>query len=133
MPDEDQLSHASHHRAAGCLAITLAGITLAGTRCLGTIELGEPDLHLKVDEVLAEGSSEFTILPTDAWPMKLPDQRRAEQVLRDDPGRDPGVGGELKVLADIASGVYSLAEFSRADVAAAAWVVERYSGLRAKP
>jgi len=34
--------------------------------------------------------------------------------------RDSGVGGELKVLADVAGGVYSLAEFSRADVAQAA-------------
>jgi uncharacterized protein len=76
-----------------------------------------------------------------------PVQGKAERVLRDDPGplilspfvlaeldymvnRDAGVGGELKVLADVAAGVYSLAEFSRADVAQAAGVVERYSDLR---
>jgi predicted nucleic acid-binding protein len=76
-----------------------------------------------------------------------PVQGKAERVLRDDPGplilspfvlaeldymvnRDSGVGGELKVLADVAAGVYSLAEFSRADVAQAAGVVERYSDLR---
>jgi uncharacterized protein len=76
-----------------------------------------------------------------------PVQERAERVLSDDPGplvlspfvlaeldymvsRDSGVGGELKVLADVTSGVYSLAEFSRADVAQAAGVIERYSDLR---
>ncbi len=77
----------------------------------------------------------------------LPGQRRAEQVLRDDPGplllspfvlaeldymvsRESGVSGELKVLADVANGVYRLAEFSQADVAQAAGVVERYCDLR---
>ena len=77
----------------------------------------------------------------------LPGQQRAEQVLRNDPGplllspfvlaeldymvsRESGVGGELKVLADVAGGVYRLAEFSQADVAQAAGVVERYSDLR---
>ena len=76
-----------------------------------------------------------------------PVQGKAERVLRDDPGplvlspfvlaeldyivsRDSGVGGELKVLADVAGGVYSLAEFGRADVAQAAGVVEQYSDLR---
>lgn len=76
-----------------------------------------------------------------------PVQGKAERVLRDDPGplilspfvlaeldymvnRDSGAGGELKVLADVAGGVYSVAEFSRADVAQATGVVERYSDLR---
>jgi hypothetical protein len=65
-----------------------------------------------------------------------PVQGKAERVLRDDPGPlilspfvlaeldyivngDSGAGGELKVLADVAGGVYSVAEFSRADVAQA--------------
>ena len=76
-----------------------------------------------------------------------PDHGRAERVLADDPGplvlspfvlaeldyvvcRRSGVGAELKVLADVASGVYNLAEFSRADVAQAAGVVERHADLR---
>lgn len=82
-----------------------------------------------------------------AYGRTLPGQQRAEQVLRDDPGplllspfvlaeldymvsRESGVGGELKVLADVTSGAYRLAEFSQADVAQAAGVVERYSDLR---
>ncbi len=44
--------------------------------------------------------------------------------------RRSGVGAELKVLADVAGGVYHLAEFSRADVAQAAGVVERHADLR---
>jgi len=40
-----------------------------------------------------------------------------------------GARDELKVLADVASGVYSLAEFDRFDVAQAAAVVERYQSM----
>jgi uncharacterized protein len=41
-----------------------------------------------------------------------------------------GVRDELKVLADVANGVYSLAELDRFDVADAAAVVERYRGMK---
>jgi len=40
-----------------------------------------------------------------------------------------GVRDELKVLADIANGVYSLAEFGSADVAQAGAVIERYRSM----
>jgi uncharacterized protein len=40
-----------------------------------------------------------------------------------------GVGAEVKVLEDVANGVYRLAEFSSRDVAQAAEVVTRYKDL----
>jgi len=40
-----------------------------------------------------------------------------------------GVRDELKVLADVANGVYSLAEFGSADVAQAGAVIERYRSM----
>jgi predicted nucleic acid-binding protein len=40
-----------------------------------------------------------------------------------------GVRDELKMLADVADGVYALAELDRSDVAQAAAVVERYRAL----
>ena len=40
-----------------------------------------------------------------------------------------GVADELKVLSDVASGVYSLAELDRFDVAQAAALVERYRDM----
>lgn len=74
-----------------------------------------------------------------------PAQGQVERVLRSDPGplvlspfvlaeldymvnRAARVSGELTMLTDVASGVYSLAEFSRADVAQATAVIERYAG-----
>ena len=74
-----------------------------------------------------------------------PAQGQVERVLRSDPGplvlspfvlaeldymvnRDAHVSGELMMLTDVASGVYRLAEFSRADVAQATAVIERYAG-----
>lgn len=82
-----------------------------------------------------------------AYSKAQPVQGRVHQVLTDDRGplvlspfvlaeldymvsREAGVGGELKVLSDVAGGVYSLAELSRGDVAQAAAVVERYADLR---
>lgn len=73
-----------------------------------------------------------------------PAQGHVERVLRSDPGplvlspfvlaeldymvdRAARVIGELTMLTDVASGVYRLAEFSRADVAQAAAVIERYA------
>lgn len=41
-----------------------------------------------------------------------------------------GVRDELKVLADVANGVYTLAELDRFDVAQAAAVVERYRKMK---
>jgi uncharacterized protein len=41
-----------------------------------------------------------------------------------------GVRDELKVLADVANGVYTLAELDRFDVAQAAAVVERYQKMQ---
>lgn len=41
-----------------------------------------------------------------------------------------GVGDELKVLADVANGVFSLAEFDRFDIAQAAVVIERYRRMK---
>ena len=41
-----------------------------------------------------------------------------------------GVRDELKVLADVANGVYSLAALDRFDVANAAAVVQRYRGMK---
>jgi uncharacterized protein len=41
-----------------------------------------------------------------------------------------GVRDELKVLADVANGVYSLAALDRFDVADAAAVVQRYRGMK---
>ena len=41
-----------------------------------------------------------------------------------------GVRDELKVLADVANGVYSLAALDRFDVADAAATVERYRGMK---
>jgi predicted nucleic acid-binding protein len=41
-----------------------------------------------------------------------------------------GVKDELKVLSDVAAGIYSIAEFDRFDVAQAAAVIERYQQLR---
>ncbi|HSR84792.1 MAG TPA: VapC toxin family PIN domain ribonuclease [Streptosporangiaceae bacterium] len=41
-----------------------------------------------------------------------------------------GVRDELKVLADVTNGVYSLAELDRFDIAEAAAVVERYRGMK---
>ena len=41
-----------------------------------------------------------------------------------------GVRDELKILSDVAAGVYTLAEFGPADVAQAAQVVERYQEMR---
>ncbi len=41
-----------------------------------------------------------------------------------------GVRAELKVLGDVAAGVYRLAEFDRFDVARAAAVAERYQDMR---
>lgn len=41
-----------------------------------------------------------------------------------------GVSTELKVLGDVAAGVYRLAEFDRFDVARAAAVAERYRDMR---
>ncbi len=41
-----------------------------------------------------------------------------------------GVRAELKVLGDVAAGVYRLAEFGRLDVARAAAVADRYQDLR---
>jgi hypothetical protein len=41
-----------------------------------------------------------------------------------------GVRDELKVLADVANGVYTLAEMDRFDVAQAAAVVERYRKMK---
>lgn len=40
-----------------------------------------------------------------------------------------GVRDELKMLADVADGVYALAELDRSDVARAAVVIERYRAL----
>ncbi len=45
-------------------------------------------------------------------------------------GTRAGVTDELKVLSDVASGVYSLAELDRFDIAQAAAVVERYRDMR---
>lgn len=76
-----------------------------------------------------------------------PQQSKALAILKADPGplilspfvlaeldyligQRAGVGAELDVLSDVAAGVYSLADFSRADVAAAAGVVSRYADLR---
>ena len=99
---------------------------------------GEPVLSVRYGSTSALVAAHGRIQPI---------QGNAERVLRDDPGplilspfvlaeldymvnRDSGADGELKVLADVAGGVHSLAEFSRADVAQAAGVVERYSDLR---
>lgn len=41
-----------------------------------------------------------------------------------------GVRDELKVLSDVAAGVYTLAEFGSADIAQAAELVERYQEMR---
>lgn len=41
-----------------------------------------------------------------------------------------GVRDELKILSDVAAGVYTLAEFGPADVAQAAELVERYQEMR---
>jgi uncharacterized protein len=41
-----------------------------------------------------------------------------------------GVDDELKVLSDVAAGVYSLADFGPADVEQAADIVERYREMR---
>jgi uncharacterized protein len=41
-----------------------------------------------------------------------------------------GVRDELKVLGDVAAGIYSLAEFDRLDVEQAAALVERYKEMR---
>ena len=45
-------------------------------------------------------------------------------------GTRAGVADELKVLSDVASGVYSLAELDRFDIAQSAAVVERYREMR---
>ena len=44
-------------------------------------------------------------------------------------GTRAGVADELKVLTDVAAGVYSLAELDRFDVAQAAALVERYRDM----
>jgi uncharacterized protein len=41
-----------------------------------------------------------------------------------------GVRDELKLLGDVAAGIYSVAEFDRFDVGQAATLVERYSDMR---
>lgn len=41
-----------------------------------------------------------------------------------------GPQAELKILGDVAAGIYTLAEFDRVDVGQAAEVVERYKDMR---
>ena len=75
-----------------------------------------------------------------------PRQRQVTDLLGNDPGplilspfilaeldylmaRRAGVRAELKVLSDVASGVYTLAEFDQFDVGQAVTLVERYQPL----
>jgi uncharacterized protein len=81
-----------------------------------------------------------------AYSGKDPRQRLVAYLLGNDPGplilspfvlaeldylmaRRAAVGAELNVLSDVASGIYTLAEFDRFDVGQAATLVERYQQM----
>jgi uncharacterized protein len=81
-----------------------------------------------------------------AYSGKDPRQRLVADLLGNDPGplilspfvlaeldylmaRRAAVGAELNVLSDVASGIYTLAEFDRFDVGQAATIVDRYQQM----